>query len=100
VSTWVADVLTRAVREPLGLGLEDEPLDGVGDGEVQGQRRGAQAGLRALAVDQVVVAEVHPSETTHSTAVIQVPWRRARPAWIQGRPSAYRPDRLVTDVTA
>ena len=44
---WVADVLTRGVRGPLGLGLEDEPLDRVGDREVQGQRRRTQTGQRA-----------------------------------------------------
>jgi hypothetical protein len=42
---WIADVLMRAVGDPLGLGLEDESLDGVGDRKVQGQRGRAQAGL-------------------------------------------------------
>jgi hypothetical protein len=58
VGAGIADVLVRAVGDALGLGLEDEPLDRIGDREIQGQRRRAQAGLRALAVDQVVVAEV------------------------------------------
>jgi len=44
---WVADVLTRGVRDPLGPGLEDEPLDRVGDREVQGQRRRTQTGPSA-----------------------------------------------------
>jgi hypothetical protein len=37
VSARIADVLVRAVGDPLGFGLEDEPLDRVGEGEVQGQ---------------------------------------------------------------
>jgi Subtilase family len=42
--TRILDVPLGGVGETLGLGLEDEPLDGVGDREVQGQRRRAQAG--------------------------------------------------------
>ena len=44
VGRWIADVLTRAVGDPLGLGLEDESLDGLGDREIQGQRGRTQAG--------------------------------------------------------
>jgi hypothetical protein len=45
-----------AAAETVGFGLEDEALDGVGDREVQDQRRRTQA---ALAVDEVVVTQVH-----------------------------------------
>ena len=42
MGTGIRDVLLRGVREPLGLGLEDEPLDGVGDRA----RRDGQARVR------------------------------------------------------
>jgi len=56
-----------SARDPLRAGLLDEALDGVGHREVEQQARRGEAGLRALAQDQVVVAQVqadrdHPEQ--------------------------------------
>ena len=67
----IAYVLPGAARDPLGPGLEDEPLDRVGDREVQGQRRGTQASLSA---------GLHASQPG------------------SGRPSAYCPDLAVKSI--
>lgn len=53
-----AGVLLAGARESLRAGLEDEALDRKRDREVQQQGRRTQTCLRALTVDEIVIAQV------------------------------------------
>ena len=87
----VADVLMRGVRDPLSLGLEDEPLDRVGDREVQGQRRRTQTGQRALAVNQVVDHDVREIQRLADHTFITCNPEQEEATWLAGLPPAPRP---------